>query len=84
MDDQANLSSLQVHNGLVVLEMEFWLRRSASYMLNICKSNVVFGELGRRKRGSYLKVARLDQEVRRVENNVTKDQWFSFVKIGDE
>ena len=27
-------------------------------MLNTCKSNVVFGELGRRKRGSQLKLSR--------------------------
>ena len=39
-------------------------------MLNTCKSNVVFGELGRRKRGSQLKVACLAQEVGTVENKV--------------
>ena len=33
-------------------------------MFNTCKSNVVFGELDRRKRGSLLKAACLAQEVR--------------------
>jgi hypothetical protein len=39
-------------------------------MLNTCKSNVVFRELGRKKRGSARQVACLAQEVRRVENKV--------------
>lgn len=40
--------------GPIILKRRVWswLRRNASYMLNTCKSNVVFGELGRRKRGS--------------------------------
>lgn len=40
--------------GPIILKRRVWswLRRNASYMLNTCKSNVVFGELGRRKRCS--------------------------------
>ena len=36
---------------IVKIRVWSWLRRKASYMLNTCKSNVVFGELDRRKKG---------------------------------
>ena len=54
LEGRSEVHQVIPQQGLIIFKIWVWswLRRNASYMLNIAKSNIIFGELGRRKRGS--------------------------------